>query len=287
MQQNFPGESHEHFLGNWTDEPSPYMPENPSVNFSNTTDELPPPYVPYKSFSNYIDTLKQNGLPSHIEKAVLPASMSGSLQNQMLAAFRGLSLIQSDGQPTQILEELVQSDDSQRQEVLRKILINAYPTLFKDPNFDLSRTTEPKLKSKIEELGISGDTVRRAMLFFIQAAKEAGIPLSSYVIDIAKRRSSTKSSSTKSSKPKKRFNSEESAQYLVGYEEALKPQSMQATELDTNNQPTWKEKMEWSKEILKMRLEKLPDFNPEWSPEVQKVWFETLNRLSSIDNLEE
>ena len=33
---------------------------------------------------------------------------------------------------------------------------------------------------------------------------------------------------------------------------------------------------------LQMRLAKLPEFKPEWPPEVQKSWFEALARLCAM-----
>lgn len=43
--------------------------------------------------------------------------------------------------------------------------------------------------------------------------------------------------------------------------------------------------IEWQKEIIQMRMSKLPEFNPEWTPEVQKAWFDALTRISSINDL--
>ena len=43
--------------------------------------KLVPPYVPYRSFGNFIQSLKQ-GIPARIDRSVM-SNMSGALQSQL------------------------------------------------------------------------------------------------------------------------------------------------------------------------------------------------------------
>src|ERR1051326_547162 len=96
-----------------------------------------PPYVPFRTFRNFIEGLKQ-GIPSRIDRSVM-GSMSGGLQSQLAAALKSLSLISANGLPTELLPKLVNSEGADRIKTWRQILALGYPFLFK--NFDLKSAT--------------------------------------------------------------------------------------------------------------------------------------------------
>src|ERR1035438_10278775 len=96
-----------------------------------------PPYVPYRSFRNFIDSLKQ-GIPARIDRSVM-SSMSGALQSQLTTTLRYLMLISPTGQPTNSLPKLVNSEGPERAKAMREIITNCYPFLFQ--NFDLKNAT--------------------------------------------------------------------------------------------------------------------------------------------------
>ena len=64
-----------------------------------------PPYVPYRTFTNFLDSLKR-GIPQRIDRSLM-GSTAGSLQGQLMQAFGYLNLITDDGTPTEKLEHLV------------------------------------------------------------------------------------------------------------------------------------------------------------------------------------
>src|SRR5438128_10488002 len=86
-----------------------------------------PPYVPYRTFRNFIDSLKQ-GIPARIDRSVM-SSMSGALQSQLTGALRYLGLITVSGQPTSYLPTLVNSEGPDRAKLLRAIIAKSYPFL--------------------------------------------------------------------------------------------------------------------------------------------------------------
>ena len=240
--------------------------------------KVTPAYVPYKTFSNFVEGLSQ-GIPSHIDRSVMP-SLSGSAQAQLLSALKSLKLIEDDGNVTERLRVLVCADSENKRSALREMLQASYPYLFED--FDLSTAPPSQLDSRFKEYGgVSGSTVRRCELFFISAANEAGIQLSNFIKDMAKR----KKSSTNGARTRRRAAGQNTSAN-GNDDESLEESNSEDSTSPSESEPSWETRLDWQKKILEMRLSKLPEINPEWAPEVQEVWFETLNRLSSTDDLE-
>lgn len=139
-----------------------------------------PAYVPFRTFLNALDTL-QHGVPSIIDRTVWP-TFSGLYQSQTLGTFRFLGLIDAEGKPTPDLQKLVEDKDN-RQIHLRKVLERSYASLVKK---DLTKMTPASFNAAVEEYGATGDTHRKVVSFFLQAAKYAGLPLSPYILKQAR-----------------------------------------------------------------------------------------------------
>src|SRR4030042_3837851 len=97
-----------------------------------------PPYVPFKTFQNFLDSLKV-GIPSRIDRSVI-SSFSGTVQSQLTGALKYLNLISENGLPSETLSRLVNSEGAERQKILRDILKKSYPFLFQD-GINLERIT--------------------------------------------------------------------------------------------------------------------------------------------------
>ena len=137
--------------------------------------KLSPAYVPFRTFMSALDSL-QHGVPNTIDRTVWP-TFSGLYQSQTLGAFRFLGLIDAEGKPTPDLQKLVEEKDS-RPTHLRKILERSYESLVKE---NLMKMTTGSFNSAMEEYGATGDTHRKAVSFFLKAAKYAGLPISPYI----------------------------------------------------------------------------------------------------------
>lgn len=155
---------------------------------------LTPAYTSYRSFNNLINDLRENGLPNHITRSVVKGSNSGKAM--MLASLRSLGLIGDDLTPEPMLKRLVE-DEANYADVLNEVLRVSYPFLF-DSSIDLANTTTEKVVDKFRDAGASGSTISKGMAFFLAAAKEAGISVSSRVKSMAPPRAS---------QPKRRQNS--------------------------------------------------------------------------------
>ncbi len=125
-------------------------------------------YVPFKTFLTALETLEGGGVPNRIDGSIW-RSFSGLVQSQVLGAFRFLGLVDGD-QPTPELRKLVE-DKQNPPAVLRRILEKSYSALI---SHDLTKMTGTMLNGLMEKYGVTGATRRKAVTFFLQAAKYAG-----------------------------------------------------------------------------------------------------------------
>ena len=146
-----------------------------------------PPYISYRTFSNFLNELRARGLPSRIDRSVM-AHKSGTIQSQLLLTLNYLGLLRRSGQPTDKLKQLIESQDRQRQEVLRGILKTSYGFVF-DSDIGLQTATSDQAEELFQKTGASGETVRRCIAFFLASAKDSGIPISDYIKPHKRRRS--------------------------------------------------------------------------------------------------
>lgn len=136
-----------------------------------------PPYTTYGSFVNLINNLRQHGTPDHITNSVLMGSNSGKAM--MRQSLKSLNLIDENEAPTEKFKQLVDSEE-QYPLILRDLLTETYSFLF-DGSIDISSTTTEKVAEKFKAAGASGSTISKCMAFFLRAAKEADINVSSRV----------------------------------------------------------------------------------------------------------
>lgn len=136
-----------------------------------------PPYATYKSFSNFINGLREHGTPKHVTKSMLPGSNSGKAS--MSATLAALKLVDGKDEPTAMMRQLTDSAKDYST-VLKEILESSYSFL-NDGSLDIADTTTDKVVEKFKELGASGSTVTKCMAFFLSAAQDAKIVVSRYV----------------------------------------------------------------------------------------------------------
>ncbi len=89
-----------------------------------------PPYTSYRTFKTFIEDLRDEGVPSRIDRSVL-TRFSGVVGAQLTHALRFLGLIDDDGRPTGRLRELVKAQEAGRwPEALRDLLRQDYAPIF-------------------------------------------------------------------------------------------------------------------------------------------------------------
>lgn len=218
------------------------------------TDKVIPPYLSYKTFRSFVESLKV-GIPGRIDRSVL-SSLSGANQSWLLGALRFLDLTTADGKPTDRLRRLVESEGAERQKRLQELTRSAYPTLFRD-GFHLSTATPRQLEEAFAALGPSGDTVRRCVTFFVGLAKDAELQVSPHI----------KKATRAARIPKRRRSTNGAPLSNGGSLDAINQSDSRPT---AESRPT-----SWA-ELL---AAKFPSFDPTWPDDVKTKWFDGFARL--------
>lgn len=139
-----------------------------------------PPYVAYRTLTNFLERFKQ-GLPGRIDRGLM-GSMSGASQSQVTTALRYLGMISENNIPQPIMRGYVSGEEVERKAALREILEKSYPFIFSG-DFELSTATAHMLRESFEEnTSATGETVGRCIAFFKDAAVDAGIEVSPYIL---------------------------------------------------------------------------------------------------------
>jgi hypothetical protein len=152
----------------------------------NDVKQLLPPYVPYRTFVNFLDSLHSVVMPTHIDKAVM-ASMSGGIQSWLKASLRSMKLIDADDVPQDRLKKLVAVQGEERKPLLIELFNVTYAPLLKG-KLDLQATTSQQLKAAFADLGAQGETQDKCAAFLMALAKDAGLTLSPHLKRITTRR---------------------------------------------------------------------------------------------------
>lgn len=225
-------------------------PETRNLNMAEEiAEEKRPPYLAYTTFKNFIDGMRENGIPARIDRSVMPGQ-SGGNQKNIISALRFFGLIDPKAAPTSQLRELVESKDEKRKQALKPLVEEGFSFLF-DGTLDLMTATEAQVHEKLQERsGFQGDTLRKCHSFFVLMAEEAGIPLGKHL----------KSRGARGGGPRRRSGRRKNGNEGGG-----------GTPTDqTVNQV---------KSMPAMLLEKFPQFDPSWPDDIKTKWFAGFEQL--------
>jgi hypothetical protein len=212
-----------------------------------------PPYVSYRTFQNFLEGLQQ-GIPARIDRSYWSDRLSGSTGIQLMSALRFLRLIDANGVPTSQLKLMASVKGSQRTEILKQVVTEAFGFLMQG-SFDLQSSTYAQLQEAFHNTFELTDGVsRKCVKFFVEIASAADMPLSPF---ISKRLRSARSASGTKTVPKK---TESRA-----VRKATVPQHSEEIPF----QASWD----------RMLLAKFPTFDPTWTDEVKLKWFEAFDKL--------
>ena len=214
-------------------------------------DKKLPPYLPYRTFANFIEGLRV-GIPARIDRSVMQ-SLSGANQSWLLGALRYLNLINDSNAPTDGLRRLVEAEGADRKARLQEIARSAYPALFRE-GFHLQTATPKQLDEVFGSMGPQGDTVRRCVTFFVALAKDAELAVSPHI------RKSTRATRA----IRKRRTGNGGAVSLPG---------------EPEEQPQAPRPSSWTDQLLA----KFPTFDPAWPDDVKTKWFEGFERLMKLN----
>jgi len=175
---------------------------------SEKTTSLKPPYATYGSFSNFISKLGETNVPSRIDRSVF-GNMSGGVAYSILASLKFLKLINEEGAPSNVFQNLAVASEDQRPALMSNIIKSGYTELFTN-DVDLSKASAGQFDEWLRTFyGAQGSTLDKAASFFIAAADVADIELSPQIKGRKPQHSS--SSSRKSRKQRKSTKGESEA----------------------------------------------------------------------------
>jgi len=135
---------------------------------------IPPPYFAFKTLTNLVVKMEEHGPPTRIDRTFL-TEMSGAGQTQFIAGLKSLGLIDEHGVVQRGLIELVEQPDN-RPALIGATIRDRYPEAVE---LGKGNTTTGELLEVFKTYGVQGDTARKAIAFYLAAAKYAGdVPLS-------------------------------------------------------------------------------------------------------------
>jgi hypothetical protein len=134
-----------------------------------------PPYIPFSTFVGFLDKLAQNDIPPRIDRSVMD-NLSGTTQSYLLAALRSFDLVGEDLEVRPGLEALARKQD-QRPQLMAELLHRFYAEQIQ---LGQETATSGQLAESFRSYDLSGETVRKAIRFFLHAADFADIKLSPY-----------------------------------------------------------------------------------------------------------
>jgi len=141
-----------------------------------TNNKLTPPYLPYRTFLGSFERLAE-GVPPRIDRGIWK-NQTGTIQSLIMGAYRFFGLINEQNHPSQKLKDIVAHRDAPNN-YIKPLLEEKYAEIIKH---NLSTMTEALINEFFEEaFGVDGDTKRKAITFFLQAAKAVEMPLSSFL----------------------------------------------------------------------------------------------------------
>ena len=148
---------------------------------------LSAPYTAFQSVKTALTQFKENGTPARVDRTVLP-TFSGAVGSQVMQAFKFLKLVGPNNDTRDDLVALVETVGTDEwTSALRNILKTSYGPLFA---INLE-TASPSQFSEVfrREYPGADDVVRKSMTFFLNAAREAEIKISPYILRNKKPRS--------------------------------------------------------------------------------------------------
>lgn len=131
-----------------------------------------PPYISFTNLLHLLDKVDNGNLPPRIDRTFLTGS--NAVNTMTLAALRSLDLIDGEGRPQPMLMALSERP-GERKQLLREVIQRCYP---KPVELGGQRATQGQLEEAFAEWGVTGDTRRKAIAFYLKAARFAEIPIS-------------------------------------------------------------------------------------------------------------
>lgn len=141
--------------------------------------KLLPPYLPYKTLMSSLENLAQ-GIPPKLDRSIWK-NQPGTVQSQILSAYKFLGLMNDTNEPTEVLRFLVDHRSSPAP-TMKKIIEDKYEVILEKHPLNMMTTT--MLSHEFEAaFQVDGETKKKGIRFLLQAAKANGLVLSKFLLD--------------------------------------------------------------------------------------------------------
>lgn len=137
--------------------------------------DIAPPYFPFRSLTNLLVRMETEGIPRRLDRGYL-SNMAGGTIAPFLTGLRSLGLIDEEERPLASLVELVKAGENRPQDI-SALIRERYPWAV---DLGEAKATHQELEEAFRARGPSGSTLRKAIAFYLGAARYAGIPLSPF-----------------------------------------------------------------------------------------------------------
>jgi hypothetical protein len=229
--------------------------DTPLVVTEDKTRKRLPPYISYRYFLNFLETLQQQGVPARVDRSYWGSKYSGSVGVQLVAALRFLGLIDTIAAPTDRLRKLTILKGASRSDHLKQITLESFTFL---SAVNMQSATYGQLEDAFHAAyQLAPNVKRKCIKFYIDIAKDSGITLSSFIT--TRVRSNNTGIGIKGVVRKKNSKMENPVKI---------PQVMELVP----------DAASWDK----MLLAKFPEFDPAWNEELKVHWFKGFDILIRI-----
>ena len=161
------------------------MPDTQPESRPSDERERRPAYVGYTTFETFLDWLgEMDPIPRQLDRSLWGSKFSGGNGAQLMVGLRFLGLLDGE-QPMETLVTLAKANPDQRTAHLQAVIRNAYGSHLVD---DLAEMTPRLVDSELRKLGTTEATHRKALSFFINAAKAADVSMQPSVAKRARKR---------------------------------------------------------------------------------------------------
>lgn len=190
-----------------------------------------------------------------------------------MTALKVLQLVDSEGHPQPVLEELVFAEGDRRRALLRGLLEDYYEPVFR---LDLARATKNQFHEAFRSFGAREGVLTKCEAFFIQAAQAAGIQLSQYIL--AGRHQGRRRQPSGKGAGRGRTAASQAAPAPAN---AVESAPEIATQVQANGGVVTEgsSRLAAKLNVAEMILSKYPEFDPSWSADVQVKWLDGMTKL--------
>ena len=144
-------------------------------------DKIVPPYLSHRTLLNFLDKLKEQGIPARIDRSYWQSFLNGSVGPLLVSSLRFLGLTDETDKPTSILAQLAKQQE-ERKRILNEIIQARYaPVLAEIP---IESATIGQLEEAFQKhFDARGSTKRKAITFFLNLSQFSGLELSPLLKD--------------------------------------------------------------------------------------------------------